>query len=220
MIPQQLISPFVPTLELTDTGNRALFLMDENNLSHLPLVNDEKYVALVREEDLFNWEQREKPLSTADFLTYRPAFFIGNHPFDALKIFHQQHLEILPVIDNDNHYFGSITADMLLQYFAETVGVDDPGGVVVLEVDVRDYSLAEIARITEAESVILLSTHIHTNKANGKLEVTLKTNKTDLSGLIASLERYSFHILKVYGEQVHHEAMQDRYQMLMNYLNM
>lgn len=217
---QQLISPFVPILEPSDTGNRALFLMDENNLSHLPLVNDEKYMALVREEDIFNWEQRDQPLSTAEFLTYRPAFFTGNHPFDALKLFHQQQLQLLPVIDKDNHYYGSITTEMLLQYFAETVGVDEQGGVIVLEVDVRDYSLAALARITESESVSIVHSHIHLNKANGKLEVTLKTNKTDLSGLIASLERYSFNILKIYGEQVHHEEMQDRYQMLMNYLNM
>jgi predicted transcriptional regulator len=220
MNPQQLISPFVPILEPTDTGNRALFLMDENNLSQLPLVVDEKYIALVREEDLFNWEHRDQPLSTSEFLTYRPAFFSTNHPFDALKLFHQQHLEVLPMIDNEKHYFGSITTDTLLQYFAETTGVDDEGGVIVLEVDIRNYSLAEISRITEAESVSIVHSHIHLNKTNGKLEVTLKTNKTDLSGLIASLERYSFQILKVFGEQAHHEEMMDRYQLLMNYLNM
>jgi acetylglutamate synthase len=108
----------------------------------------------------------------------------------------------------------------LLHFFAETTSVDDPGGVVVLEVDPRDYSLAEIARIMEAENVAILSTCIHSNKANGKLEVTIKTNKTDLNGLVASLERYSFHILKIFGEHTHREEMNDRYQMLMNFLNM
>lgn len=220
MIIEQLISPIVPTLLPTDTGNRALFLMEENNLTQLPLVVEEKYMALVQENDVLDWETPESPLSKASFLTYRPAVFASGHPYEALRVAHQQNLSIVPVVDNENTYIGAITKDDLLKYITENSGVDNPGGIIVIEVAPRDYSLSEIARICESEEVIIISTQLNTNKLNGKIEITLKTNRTDLHGLAASFERHSFEVKEVYGEQVHYEDSLERYKLLMNYINM
>lgn len=220
MVIEQLISPVVPTLLPTDTGSRALSLMEENNLTQLPLVADEKYMALVQESDVLDWDTPESPLSKASFLNYRPAVFASGHPFEALRVAHQQNLSVLPVVDNENTYLGAITKDNLLRYITENSGVDNPGGIIVVELDPRDYSLSEIARICESEEVIIISTQIATNKVTGKIEVTLKTNRTDLQGLAASFERHNYSVLQVYGEQTHYEDMLDRYQLLMNYINM
>ncbi len=220
MVIEQLISPVVPTLLPTDTGSRALSLMEQNNLTQLPLVADEKYMALVQESDVLDWDTPESPLSKASFLNYRPAVFASGHPFEALRVAHQQNLSVLPVVDNENTYLGAITKDNLLRYITENSGVDNPGGIIVVELDPRDYSLSEIARICESEEVIIISTQIATNKVTGKIEVTLKTNRTDLQGLASSFERHNYSVLQVYGEQTHYEDMLDRYQLLMNYINM
>ena len=220
MVIEQLISPVVPTLLPTDTGSRALFLMEENNLTQLPLVVDAKYLALVQENDVLDWDTPESPLSKANFLNYRPAVFASGHPYEAMRVAHQQNLSVLPVVDNENTYIGAITRDDLLKYITENSGVDNPGGIIVIELDPRDYSLSEIARLCESEDVIIISTQLATNKATGKLEVTLKTNRTDLSGLASALERHKYTVKQVYGEQAHYEDMLDRYNLLMNYINM
>jgi len=220
MVIEQLISPVVPTLLPTDTGSRALFLMEENNLTQLPLVVDAKYLALVQENDVLDWDTPESPLSKANFLNYRPAVFASGHPYEAMRVAHQQNLSVLPVVDNENTYIGAITRDDLLKYITENSGVDNPGGIIVIELDPRDYSLSEIARLCESEDVIIISTQLATNKATGKLEVTLKTNRTDLSGLASALERHKYTVQQVYGEQAHYEDMLDRYNLLMNYINM
>jgi acetoin utilization protein AcuB len=220
MVIEQLISPIVPTLLPTDTGNRALFLMEENNLTQLPLIADDKYMALVQENDVMDWDTPESPLSKAGFLTYRPAVFASGHPFDALRVAHQQNLSIVPVVDNENTYIGAITRDVLLNYITENSGLDNPGGIIVVEMALRDYSLAEIARLCESEDVIIISTQLRTNAATGKIELTLKTNRTDLQGLASSFERHEYHVLQVYGEQKQYEEMLDRYKLLMNYINM
>lgn len=220
MVIEQLISPIVPTLVPTDTGSRALYLMEENNLTQIPLVAEDKYMALVQENDVLDWDTPESPLSKANFLTYRPAVFASGHPFDALRVVHQQNLSIVPVVDNENTYLGSITRDDLLKYLAENSGVDNPGGIIVIELDPRDYSLSEIARLCEGEDVIIISTQLATNKTTGKIEVTLKTNRTDLSGLSATFERHNYTVKQVYGEQANYEDMLDRYKLLMNYINM
>ena len=220
MLIEQLISPIVPTLDLTDTGSKALGLMEENNLEQLPLIQDQKYMALVQENDLLDWEKPEAQLGAADFLHYHPAVFANGHPYDALRIAYNQNLSVVPVIDNDNTYLGSITRNDLLTYIAEKSGLDNPGGIIVLEIEPRNYSLYEIARICEGEDTIIISTQLFTNKVTGKLELTIKTNRTDVQGLAQAFERYNYKVKDIYGQQVDNEDILDRYKLLMNYINM
>ncbi|OSZ82862.1 hypothetical protein CAP35_06245 [Chitinophagaceae bacterium IBVUCB1] len=220
MVVEQLISPVVPTLIPTDTGDKALSLMDETNLDQLPLVADDKYMALVQENDLLDWDAPDNSLQSADFLSYRPAVLSTGHPYEALRIAHQQNLRIVPVVDLENTYVGSITRDELLRYITENSGLDNPGGIIVLEIDPRNYSLYEIARICESEEVLLISTQIFSNKLTGKLEVTLKTNRNSLGGVVSALERHNYKVKDVFGDKTDKDSLQDRFDNLMNYLNM
>ncbi|MBS1589422.1 MAG: CBS domain-containing protein [Bacteroidetes bacterium] len=220
MVIEQLISPTVPTLLITDTGSHALLLMEENNVSQLPVVQDDKYMALVRESDVLDWDKPESPLSMASFLTYHPAVFASGHPFEAMRVANQQNLSVLPVVDNENTYLGCITRDDLLKYITENSGVDSPGGIIVIELAPRDYSLSEIARICESEEVIITSAQVASNKLTGKIEVTLKTNRSDLQGLGASFERHNYIVKQIYGEHSQDDDLRGRYDLLMNYINM
>lgn len=215
----QLISPSVPQLALSDTGSKALLLMEENNITQLPLVNEGKYISLVGEDDVMDWITPESPLSAADFLEYKPAVFVQGHPFEALRVANRQHLSVVPVVDAENNYLGAITQEDLLKYITENSGLDNPGGIIVIEVAPRDYSLSEIARICENEEVSIISLQLH-NGADGKIEVTLKTNRANLSALANSFERHSIIVKEVYGEQQNQDDLMDRFGLLMNYLNM
>jgi acetoin utilization protein AcuB len=216
----QLISPIVPTLLPTDTGTRALFLMEENNLTQLPLVLEHKYMALVQENDVLDLDNTDIQLNTPDLLDYKPAVFANGHPYEALRLAHQQNLSVVPVVDIENTYLGAITRNDLLKYIAENSGLDAPGGIVVLEIEPRSYSLHEIARICESEDVIIISSQLFTNRQTGKIEVTIKTNKNELHGLVQAFERYNYVVKEVFGEQGSDGDMLDRYKLLMNYINM
>ncbi len=219
MVIEQLISPVVPTLVPTDTGNKALHLMEENNFTQLPLVNENIYMGLVQENDVLDWNNPDKRLDSAE-LSYRPAVYASGHPYDALRIANSQNLSIVPVVDNENHYIGAITRNDLLKYITENSGLDTPGGIIVLEIAPNNYSLYEIARICESEDVLIISSQVHTNSGTGKLELTLKTNRTNLGGVVAALERHKYVVKEVYGEQENKDDMMERYNLLMNYINM
>lgn len=219
MIIEQLISPQVPTLIPTDTGNAALQMMEENNLTQLPLVDDEQYMGLVQEKDVLDWTNPETQFNSAE-LQYRPAVFASGHPYDALRIANSQNLSVVPVIDNENRYVGSITRTDLLKYITENSGLDNPGGILVLEIDPRNYSLYEIARICESEEVLIISTQLFTNRETGKLEITLKTNRTNLGGIVSAFERHKYTVKEVYGQTDNPDDVLDRYNLLMNYINM
>jgi CBS domain-containing protein len=219
MLIEQLISPEVPTLIPSDTGNTALHLMEENNLTQLPLVKEDQYMGLIQEDDVLDWKNPETQLDMTE-LQYKPAVFANGHPYDALRIANSQNLSIVPVIDNENRYVGAITRNDLLKYITENSGLDNPGGIIVLEIDPRNYSLYEIARICESEEVLIISTQLFTNRATGKLEITLKTNRTNLGGIVSAFERHKFTVKEVYGQTDNPDDVLDRYNLLMNYINM
>ncbi len=220
MLIEQLISPDVPTLLPTDTGSKALFLMEESHLTQLPMVQNEVYLGLIQETDVLDWDKPEKALDSADFAHYRPAVSVSGHPFDALRMASEQHLNIVPVLDNSSRYIGSITRDDLLKYITENSGLDNPGGIIVLELEPRQYSLSEIARLCENEDVTVMASQVSTNPETGMIEVTLKTNRTNLEALVSSFQRHEYVVKQVFGAQSGEEDVMDRYRLLMNYINM
>lgn len=220
MIIEQLVSSLVPTLLPSDTGSQALHLMDASNLTQLPIVTDKKYVALLQENEVMDWETPESPLSASGFLTYRPAIFSGSHPLEALRIAYQQHLSVLPVVDQGEQYLGSITRDSLLNYLSENSSLELPGGIVVLNMEMRQYSLSEIARICENEDVTVHTLSVTKPDDAGMVDVTIKTNRVDLEALVSSFGRHSYQVKEVFGASFGEEDLKSRYDLLMNYLKM
>ena len=217
---EPLISPVVPVLHPSDTGEHALSLMQQNNFTELPLVDDEEYIALIKENDLLDWESPNEPLSSADFLNYKPAAPGTAHPFDIIKLAFLQDIGVIPVIDNSNNYLGSVTRDTLFNYIANHSGFLLTGGIIVLEVNAGNYSLYEIARICENEDVMITNVQVAASAQASLLEVTLKTNRTSLQGVVSALERYKYTVKEVYGEVENADDTMGRYNLLMNYLNM
>ena len=220
MLIEELISPEVPTLLPTDTGARALFLMDEAHLTQLPLVKDNEYLGLIAENDLLDLENTDRMLDSASFSDYRPAISVTGHPFEALRIANEENLNVLPVIDASQHYLGSITRNNLLRFITVNSSLDTPGGIIILQLEPRQYSLSEIARICESEDVTIVASQMHTIAETGFMEVTLKTNKTNLEALISSFDRHEYTIKEVFGAVSGADDVMDRYRLLMNYINM
>jgi CBS domain-containing protein len=220
MYAEGLISPLIPKLQPTDSGSTALHLMDELHVTALPLVQDDQYMGLIQESDLLDWDMPETPIGSASFHSYRPMVGGNVHPYEALRISHQQNLDIVPVVNDANNYIGSITRDDLLKFFAESSGLAVPGGIIVLHMEPLEYSLAEIARICENEDVTVSSTQCGAVGPDGKMDVMLKTNRTDLGGLVASFERHEYEVANVFGAEDGAEDLKIRYDHLMNYLNM
>jgi len=216
---EQLISPAVPTLLPADSGSHALDQMEKSRFSELPVVSEDSYVALIQENDLLDWDTPDEKLSKASFLNYRPAIAASSHPFEALRILHQMNLDILPVIDHEQRYIGAVTKDTLLKYITENSGIDNPGGILVLEIAPRNYTLYEIARICENEDVIILNMQVHTNEL-GMLEVTLKLNRSVVAAVVSSFERHNYRVREVYGEDNKDDDITGKYNLLMNYINM
>ncbi|GAA4466724.1 hypothetical protein GCM10023093_21260 [Nemorincola caseinilytica] len=216
---ERSVSLSTPTLSPADTIGKALQMMDEHKMAALPIVSDEEYIALVTEDHLLEAADDSVALDDPGMLQFRPAISSLSHPFDALRIMYEAKLSVLPVINTENKYMGSITKDTLIDHFATQTGISSPGGILVLEVSPRNYSMYEIARICENEDVAILGMQLHTGQ-EGMLEVTLKLNRTVLDAVVASFSRHNYHVTEVYGRESDKEDMLEKYNLLMNYINM
>ncbi|WP_449437967.1 hypothetical protein [Pedobacter steynii] len=76
-----------------------------------------------------------------------------------------------------------------------------------------------MAQIVEADNAQILSSYVQSFPDSTRLEVTLKINKTELSGIIASFERYNYQVKAVFNSTISDNGTEDRFNSFMNYLN-
>ena len=106
-----------------------------------------------------------------------------------------------------------------MEFMATLTAVKDPGGIIVLEVDNRNNSLAHIAQIVESDNAQILSSYVRGFPDSTKLEITIKLNRTDISSIMASFLRYDYHIKATFNDSRSDNGTTDRYNQLMNYLD-
>lgn len=217
----QLLNIDIPTLSDENTVQDGLHLMNELSLTELPLVASGDPTFILKEQELLAVEDGTQLLKHyKNRLRPAPVVLSQNHPYEAMRRMAEYHLIILPVVDEKGRYKGLITAKDLFQYFVGNSGLSFPGGVIILRLKLIDYSLSEIARICESSDVTILNTQIITHPESESISVVLKTNKEDLSVLKASFERFDYTIEQIFGSKSFNKDVMDRYNLLMNYINM
>jgi len=216
---KSLISYELPVLSLSDSGTKAMRLMNEYRVFHLPLVQRDNYLALISEDDLLDWDTPEEALSLAEFVNFRPAIQSQTHPFEAMKLAKEFNLSVVPVVDQQNHYVGVVTTEGLFNFTADNNAVTEPGGILVLEMEQRNYSLSEISRICESNDISILCLFVKTKDESEMQHVTLKVNKTDVQSLVATFERFSYNIVETYAIENHKEDLRSNYDQLMHFIN-
>jgi len=220
MIAKQLLTTSIVPLKTTETGADALFLMDENKISDLPVVDNAKYIGLISEGNIYNMSDPDLPI--ADQKLSLKNYYVNEyqHVFDVIKTMSSMKLTALPVLDEKSLYLGSITVNNLLKYFSVITAVNNPGSIVVLELNQNDYVLSQIAQIVEWQDAKILSLYVTSDKDSTKIEVTIKINKMEIQSLIQTFNRYNYIIKATYTEDENmYDDLHDRYNSLMNYLN-
>jgi len=219
MIAPHLISHSIPPLHLDDSGEQALLVMHEYNVSQLPVVDGNSYVGLVIMEDIINMKHLSKSLKHFSQSFRQPFVKDTAHIFDVMKAALEFNVRVIPVINEEHKYMGLISAESCLRAFAVLNSVKDPGGIIELEIPVSNYSLSEISRIVEENEADIFCLYTHINPEENRAEITLKLNTTEVAAIVAAFERYEYHVKAVYNDVEYTEDLKDRYDSLMRYLN-
>lgn len=206
-------------LKTSDTGRIALSWMEDFRVLHLPIVNHLGFLGLISEFDIYDFNNLDEPVGNHTLSLASAFVYDHQHIYDVLRLMQQQHLSLIPVIDENDNYLGSISLQSLLEHFAKSLSVSDPGGVIVLEMSAMDYSLSEIARIVESNDAKILSLFVHSWPESTRIEVTLKINRVELGSVLQTFNRYNYNIKAIFSEQDDLDDLRERYDSLMNYLN-
>jgi acetoin utilization protein AcuB len=220
MVAKDLISEVIPSLKTSDLGQTALNWMEIFKISHLPIVNNQEFLGLISDTDIFDMNQPNEPIGNHALTLYKPYVTTEQHIFEVIGLASRLKLSVVPVLDSKNNYKGVITSNDLIRHIAGISSMDQPGGIIVLEVIDRDYSLSQIAQIVESNNVKILSMYITSSPASTLLEVTLKVNTSDLVSVIRTFERYNYEVKTwVTDNDSMDRFYSERFDLLMKYLN-
>lgn len=214
-----LIAHDIPALRIDQTGRDAYHLLSDHHVKHLPVVDGTRLVGIISEEDIFNHKLYD-PVSEYDFSILR-TFFVRPHEhlFEIMRVMGENRLTVIPVIDDQAYYLGMVNQNMLLRAFANTSTFAMPGGIIVVGIDRRDYSLTTIARCVEEEGTRVLASVVTSQPDSEQLEVTIKVSRNGLGRIVASLERYGYEVKRSFTEDAYPDAARERYESLMKYLS-
>ena len=213
---QKLLTSEVPSLCAQDEPMNALDLMDQFRISHLPIVENGKLLGLISEDSLMDLESLQG--DSAGLPLLRAQALKDAHILDVLKVAGEHRLSIVPVVDAENNYLGSIRLEDLLEKTSEMQGANQRGGIVVLEMWDKDYSMQQISRIIEENNAKILSTTVSPGEG-GKIEVNIKINQPDMNAILSSFERFGYFIKASFQELAYTEDLRKRYDELMRILN-
>ncbi|MDX5421517.1 MAG: cbs domain containing protein [Hymenobacteraceae bacterium] len=220
MIAEELINQMIPPLKLYDTVEKSLRWMDEFRVNELPVVSNRKYKGLATEQGLIELTDRAQTLKELE-LEYQDVYVLQHqHFYDVMEAAIKNKIQVVPVLDEEHDYMGVITINDTLAAFGQMSALQGQGSILVLSMPERDYSLSQISRLIEEENVKILSAYVAPDEMDPyKIKLTLKLNTTDLTRIIATLERFEYRITAQFNDGTQHDVGRDRLDMLFKYLD-
>jgi CBS domain-containing protein len=208
----ELIAPLYLEISKSQIGDKALQLMQDNHVSHLPVVENKKYLGLVSEIDCEDAVAVEPQLM---------PFKIGPnvHFWDVLKFFKTSGVSVIPVVTEEHVFLGVITKSHLVDLAGEISTVQDEGAIVELMIAPRDYSMSQIAQIVEGNDVKIHSVLVNEMANENLIMVVLKLNSVHISGVMQTFSRYNMSVRRVYNYTDDMEWLNDRKDGLIRYLD-
>lgn len=175
MVAKELLTVEIPPVTLEMTGKDAFRILSDAHVKHLPVVSAEgKLLGIISEEEIFNHKLYD-PIKEYDFALVRKSWVQhDDHLFEIMRVMGETDLTVMPVTDAEGNYLGVITLDVVVKNLSNTASIAEEGGIIVMDIARRDYSLSEISRIVESEDAKIISATITSNQQDELLELTLK----------------------------------------------
>jgi len=216
---KEIISASIPSLSLNDPVYQALDLMSDFHVTNLAVVAEDRLIGLVSENDLLNVVDEDATLSQLENLFSKIAVHANAHFIEAVQKMNEFNLTIIPVTDKENEYLGSISAIDLLQQLGKLTGINEPGGIIVLEMEQINFSFSELSKLIETNDAQITQLNTYNDPQSKFFYVTIKINKFEIADIIATFQRYDYHVKYSFGEELYENDLKSNYDHLMNYLN-
>ncbi|WP_263785741.1 CBS domain-containing protein [Salinibacter grassmerensis] len=199
---REAIHSATPALQSSDPVEKALGLLMEHHVRHLPVVNEDGRLAgVIAEKRLMDADGPEA--SIGSLLIGRPVSVLPDaHIFDAARMMVEHDLSTVPVADSEDQYLGLLRRHDIFDQFAQMLSTRERGAILALEVDRRDYALSKLIHVIEQnEAKVLAVASELPETSTDDIRVTLKLNVKDTSRVRHVLEHNDYHVVAAFGEE-------------------
>lgn len=218
MLTRELVSQSLPALHLHDKVYQALQLMNDNQVTHLPVVDGDTYAGLLSEDDLLQVENDHELLSKLDQSFFNVSVKEDEHFLKAIQLAAENGLSIVPVVNDEQELVGTVSYNELLRHASSFMSLNEPGALIVLEMPGNQYSFNEISKLVETNDAQITQLNTSNDPETGLMQVTIRINKPEVSDIIATFQRYEYNVKYFFGEEQYANELRSNYDNLMNYL--
>lgn len=216
----EFINNLIPPLKFTDKAKMALSWMEEIRTNVLPVVDQGQFKGLITDELIYTLNNPQMGIAEIELEGLGCFVYQDKHIYDVMRVASEYHTSMVAVVDRELHYLGVVTLEDAISAFADSLSIQSQGSVLVLSMNMTDYSMFEISRIIEGENAKILSSFISSDPLDiHKIKLTLKLDKTELRHIKATLERFGYRLIDHYDEEIETSGEQERIGNLLRFLD-
>ena len=195
----------------------GLDLMGQYTLNHIPVVEEGQFLGLISQESA-SFSGAE---TFAEIMYDIEFFFVRNstHWQQVMELFGKYDSNIIPVLDDENHYVGYYVLADFIHLFTQTPFLMETGSFLVVEKNADSFSFSEISQIVESNQGKMLGAFISELEMN-KVQITLKVNLSSLTNLLQTFRRYGYDILVEKEDDIYLKDLKEKSEYFSKYLTL
>lgn len=198
------------------TASGILQSVNDQKLTHIPVFDQMRFIGNISEEDLIDLSYEDQ----TNYQDFTEKFYVTNaHTIlDAIKMMYQYQSNMIPVLDRDEKYLGTILQSDVMDRIATTAFVEEAGAEMLLSIPTSDLSLTAIANIVESHNSKLLGVFV-LGQEDDRSKILIKVRTENILSIGETLERYGYQVVQKFYNDEKTELLNDRYNQLLKYIN-
>ncbi|MEO7979090.1 acetoin utilization protein acuB [Flavobacterium sp.] len=187
------------------------------NFSHFPVLEDGIFIGSIAADDVETFDTDKK---TIDYKYTLERFFARKSMIwlDVLEVFAKNHTNLIPILDENNVYTGYYEMEDIIKFFHETPFLKEPGGIIIVQKGLLDYSMSEITQIVESNNGKVLGCFV-SEATLENVQITVKIGLGAINEIIQTFRRYNYDIISEHQEDTYINSLKERSDYLDKYLN-
>ncbi len=217
MITDYIVNDISP-LDTSSKLGEAQEIFSQTTYSHIPVMQEGVYMGCLAENDVHCHESDE---SIAGQMHLCEGFFVREDAnwLNILEVFGLNSTNLMPVLDGQNRYLGYYELKDVINYFNKTPFMSEPGGILIIEKGVHDYSFSEISQIVESNEGKMLGALVSKSE-NDVAQISLKVGSdTSLNAILQAFRRYGYNVISTHQEDAFLVDLRERSDYLEKYLS-
>ncbi|MDR1877477.1 MAG: CBS domain-containing protein [Flavobacteriaceae bacterium] len=216
MIITGFISKNIPPLSENDRVKKALQIMSDLNLTHLPVVARGKLIGNINLKIVKNLDEEDM---IKDHLIELEPFYLFEKAiiFDSLPIFSENETNIIPIINTKEKLLGVVLEETIIDELASIPFVTEFGVFMTLVTPIQKYSISEISNIVESNNGKILGLVV-INAEEETTQITLKISAENINSIGDTFERFGYQISNKYFEDSKRVLLKDRFDQLQKFM--